>query len=46
MLVIFPISVICALWARNPRFDRAFQALSLPTFALNIVLFVNHYWVA
>jgi hypothetical protein len=46
MLVIFPIIVICALWARNPRFDRVFQALSLPMFALNIVLFVNHYWVA
>ncbi len=46
MLVIFPIIIICALWAKNPRFDRAFQAISLPMFALNIVLFVNHYWVA
>jgi Gpi18-like mannosyltransferase len=46
MQVIFPIIVICAQWAKNPRFDRAFLALSLPTFAFNIVLFVNHHWVA
>jgi Gpi18-like mannosyltransferase len=46
MQVIFPITVICAQWAKNPRFDRAFLALALPMFALNIVLFVNHHWVA
>jgi Gpi18-like mannosyltransferase len=46
MLVIFPITIICAQWAKNPRFDRAFQVIALPMFALNIVLFLNHHWVA
>jgi hypothetical protein len=46
MMVIFPIIVLFALWGKRPRFDRLFLAFSLPLFAVNIVLFISHYWVA
>jgi Mannosyltransferase (PIG-V) len=46
MMVIFPIIVLFALWGKHPRFDKLFLAFSLPLFAVNIVLFISHYWVA
>ena len=45
MIVVFPTTIIFAS-IKWPRFDRYYLALTLPIFALNIFLFVNHYWVA
>ena len=46
MMVIFPIIAIFAQWGKHPRFDKLFLALSAALFAINIVLFISHYWVA
>ncbi len=46
MMVIFPIIVILAIWGKQPRLDRIVTACLLPIFAINVVLFINHYWVA
>ncbi|GAC1368249.1 MAG: hypothetical protein PVSMB5_28900 [Ktedonobacteraceae bacterium] len=46
MMVIFPIIVIFAQWGKHPRFDKLFMAFSVALFAINIVLFISHYWVA
>jgi hypothetical protein len=46
MMVIFPIIVIFAQWGKHPRFDKFFLTLSVALFAINIVLFISHYWVA
>jgi hypothetical protein len=46
MMSIFPIIVILALWGKHPRFDRTYVAFSLPLFAVNVLLFISHYWVA
>jgi hypothetical protein len=46
MMVIFPIFVILALWSKRPGLDRAIVACSLPLFAVNVILFVSHYWLA
>jgi Mannosyltransferase (PIG-V) len=46
LMVIFPIFVILARWGKYPLFDRVVLACSLPLFALNIVFFISHYWVA
>jgi hypothetical protein len=46
MMVIFPIIVVLAHWGKYSRFDKAVLAFSLPLFALNIVFFISHYWVA
>ncbi|WP_201359843.1 mannosyltransferase family protein [Dictyobacter formicarum] len=45
MTVVFPVTIIFAS-IKWPRFDHAYLALTLPIFALNVFLFVNHYWVA
>jgi hypothetical protein len=37
--------VILAIWAKRQSVDRIYLALSLPLFAINIALFVSHYWV-
>ena len=46
MMVIFPIIAIFAQWGKHPRFDKLFMAFSVALFAVNIVLFISHYWVA
>ena len=46
MMVIFPIIVILALWGKRPRLDRVIVACSLPLFAVNVILFISHYWIA
>ena len=46
IMVIFPIIVILALWGKRPRLDRVMVACSLPLFAVNVILFISHYWVA
>ncbi len=46
MMVIFPIIAIFAQWGKHPRFDKLFMAFSVAFFAINIVLFISHYWVA
>jgi Gpi18-like mannosyltransferase len=45
LIAVFPTTIIFAS-IKNTRFEKAYLALSLPIFALNILLFVNHYWVA
>lgn len=44
LLVIFPVFITLGIWGK--RFDRAITACSLILFTINVVLFVNHYWVA
>ena len=46
MMVIFPVIVILALWGKRPRLDRVIVACSLPLFAVNVILFISHYWIA
>jgi len=46
MLVVFPVFVILAMWAKRQSIDRIYIAVSLPLLAINIALFVSHYWVA
>jgi hypothetical protein len=46
MMVIFPITAIFALWGKRTTFDRIVIAFCLPLFAVNIILFIGHYWVA
>jgi len=46
IMAIFPITAIFALWGKRPRFNQAVIALFLPLFAVNIILFISHRWVA
>jgi len=46
MMAIFPITAIFAIWGKRQRFDQVVIAFSLSLFAVNILLFVGHYWVA
>jgi hypothetical protein len=46
MMVIFPIIAIFAQWGKHLRFDKLFMAFSVALFAINIILFISHYWVA
>lgn len=46
MLVIFPVTVILAIWSKRESIDRIYTAISLTVLAINIALFVGHYWVA
>ncbi len=46
LLVIFPITVIFAIWGKRPRFNQTFLALSLAFFVINTILFVGNFWVA
>ncbi len=46
MMVIFPIIAIFAQWGKHPGFDKLFLAFSVALFAINVVLFISHYWVA
>ena len=43
MLILFPVTVIFALWGKRPRFDQLFLTFSLPLLALNIIIFIGHY---
>jgi hypothetical protein len=45
-MVIFPITVIFASWGKQSRFDQFYLALALPLFAMNVILFISHMWVA
>ena len=46
MMSIFPIAAIFALWSKRPRFDQVVIAISFPLFAVNVLLFIGHNWVA
>jgi hypothetical protein len=46
MMVIFPITVILAIWGKHPRFHRWFIPLSLVLFTINVILFTGNYWVS
>ncbi len=46
MLVIFPVFVLLGLWGKQSSIDRIILACCMPVFAINVVLFVSHYWVA
>lgn len=46
LMVIFPVFVIAALWGAHPRVDRLMMAVSPALLAVNVALFVSHYWVA
>ena len=46
MLILFPVTALLALWGKRERFHQVVLAFSLSLLALNIVLFILHYWVA
>lgn len=46
MLILFPVAVLLALWGKRERFHQVVLAFSLSLLALNVVLFILHYWVA
>lgn len=46
LMIIFPITVIFASWGKQLRFDQFYLALALPLFAMNVLLFISHNWVA
>lgn len=46
MLVIFPITVILAVWGKHAVFHRWFIGLSLALFTINVILFTGNYWVS
>jgi hypothetical protein len=46
LMVIFPVFVLLGIWGKRPRLDRIMLALFLPLFAINILLFISHYWVS
>ncbi len=45
-IVIFPISVILAVWGKNPRFNTCYLGLALAFLILNMILFIGNIWVA
>ena len=46
MLILFPVTALLALWGKRERFHQLVLAFSISLLALNIVLFILHYWVA
>lgn len=46
MLILFPVTALLALWGKRERFHQVVLAFSISLLALNIVLFILHYWVA
>ncbi|HKV03242.1 MAG TPA: mannosyltransferase family protein [Ktedonobacteraceae bacterium] len=46
MMSIFPLAIIFAFWGKRPHFDQLIIILSLSLLAVNIILFIGHYWVA
>ena len=46
VLVIFPLFVVLGMWGKQPRLDSLITVCSLTLFAVNALLFINHYWVA
>jgi hypothetical protein len=46
LVVTFPMFIIFALWSKFPRFDRFYLTTSVAFFALNVILFTSHHWVA
>jgi mannosyltransferase PIG-V len=45
-IVIFPITVIFAVWGKHPRLHKCFLTLALTLLIVNIVLFVGDIWVS
>ena len=46
MLVAFPVTILCALWGKHPRFDALYTAFALPLFSLITIMFLVALWVA
>ena len=46
MLLVFPVFAILGQWGKRPYLDRIIAVCSISIFALNALLFVEHYWVA
>jgi hypothetical protein len=46
LMVIFPVFIICALWSKRGHFSRWYLLVALPLFALFILFFITHRWVA
>jgi hypothetical protein len=45
-IVIFPITVIFAVWGKHPRLNKCFLTLALAMLMVNIILFVGDIWVS
>lgn len=45
MLVLFPVTILFAS-IKNRRYEQLYLAFSFTLFAFNVLLFINHYWVA
>src|SRR5207248_8895073 len=45
-MILFPVTAIFALWGKREHFHWVVVVFSLSLLALNIVLFIGHYWVA
>lgn len=46
MLILFPVTAALAFWGKRERFRQLVLVFSLALLAINIVLFISHYWVA
>ncbi|GAC1565500.1 MAG: hypothetical protein NVS3B14_03420 [Ktedonobacteraceae bacterium] len=46
MMILFPVTAVLALWGKRERFHQWVLVFSLTLMAVNIVLFIGHYWVA
>jgi hypothetical protein len=46
LMVLFPMFIVFAMWSKLPRFDRFYLVTAVALFALNILLFTSHHWVA
>jgi hypothetical protein len=45
-IVIFPITVVVAVWGKHPRLHKCFFTLALAFLIVNIILFVGDIWVS
>jgi len=46
MMIIFPLTIILALWGKKPRFNTYYLSLAITLFIMNIILFIGNIWVA
>jgi len=46
MMILFPITLLLALWGKHPRVDALFRLLTLLAFVCGVALFVSNIWVA
>lgn len=46
VMVLFPVTLLFALWAKHPRVDAGFRLLTLLAFVCAVALFVSNIWVA